>query len=101
MDLSRTSNDKKLSICKWYFRVGFLFLPIVWAINTIWFFSEAFRKPAYEEQKQIRKYVIFSGIGSVVWIVIIIAWVFSFQLNRAAWGEFADSISFIIPLGRA
>lgn len=45
--------------------------------------------------------VIFSGIGTVVWIVAIISWVFAFQMNRAEWGEFADSISFIIPLGRA
>lgn len=45
--------------------------------------------------------VIFSAIGSLVWIVAIITWVITFQLNRADWGEFADSISFIIPLGRA
>lgn len=45
--------------------------------------------------------VIFSAIGSIVWIVAIITWVLTFQLNRADWGEFADKISFIIPLGRA
>lgn len=79
MDLSRAPNDRKLYLCKWYFRgkllqtflcklktkeflwltccvpAGFIFLPFVWAINTIWFFSEAFRKPAYEEQNEIKK----------------------------------------------
>lgn len=78
MDLSRATNDRKLYLCKWYFRgdylnefivllspkvmihyisisVGLLFLPFVWAINTFWFFDEAFRKPAYDEQAAIKK----------------------------------------------
>nr|CAH7766969.1 unnamed protein product [Callosobruchus chinensis] len=55
MDLAKVPNEKKLSLCQWYFRIGFLFLPFVWAVNAIWFFNEAFRKPAYEEQKRIKK----------------------------------------------
>lgn len=47
------------------------------------------------------KDVICSGIGSLIWLAIIILWISIFQYNRAAWGEFADSISFILPLGRA
>lgn len=43
--------------------------------------------------------VIFSGIGAAFWTVIIVTWVVMFQVNRARWGEFADSISFIIPQG--
>lgn len=92
-------NDKKLYLCKWYFKVGFAFLPFLWTINAIWFFKEAFRKPKYEEQQQIKRYVIFSSIGSVIWGIIILSWVIAFQVNRASWGEFADNISFIIPLG--
>lgn len=37
------------------FAVGFAFLPFIWAVNSIWFFDEAFRKPAYDEQKSIRR----------------------------------------------
>lgn len=43
--------------------------------------------------------VIYSTIGSLVWLIAIVTWVTIFQLNRASWGEFADRISFIIPLG--
>lgn len=43
--------------------------------------------------------VIYSMIGTVVWAVILIAWIVTFQLNRSSWGDFADDISFIIPLG--
>ncbi len=34
---------------------GFAFLPFMWAINFIWFFTEAYKKPAYEEQAEIKK----------------------------------------------
>ncbi|KAL1517972.1 hypothetical protein ABEB36_001666 [Hypothenemus hampei] len=100
MDLGKIPNDKKLNLCKMYFRVGFAFLPFAWAVNAIWFFNEAFRKqPPYEEQKQIRKYVICSAIGALIWGIVLTSWVVVFQIKRSSWGEFADSISFIIPLG--
>ena len=33
---------------------GFALLPFLWFVNSIWFFKEAFLKPPYEEQKQIK-----------------------------------------------
>ena len=36
------------------FSGGFFLLPFLWVVNSIWFFKEAFFKPAYEEQKQIK-----------------------------------------------
>ncbi|XP_059613540.1 gamma-secretase subunit pen-2 [Phlebotomus argentipes] len=100
MHLDRVTNDRKLYLCRWYFRAGFACLPFVWAINTIWFFSEAFRKPPYEEQAQIKKYVLYSALGSIVWLVVIISWVTIYQYHRAEWGEFGDRISLFIPLGK-
>ncbi|CAL7951813.1 presenilin enhancer, gamma-secretase subunit [Xylocopa sonorina] len=99
MDLSKIPNDKKLYLCKWYFRAGFVLLPFLWAVNAIWFAKEAFIKPHYEEQKQIKRYVLFSAIGAVIWSAALLAWIITFQTQRAAWGEFADSISYIIPTG--
>jgi len=43
--------------------------------------------------------VIRSAIGAVLWLAVIIAWIVIFQVNRAAWGATADSMSFIIPKG--
>ncbi|KAJ8956356.1 hypothetical protein NQ318_015094 [Aromia moschata] len=99
MDLTKVPNERKLYLCRWYFKAGFALLPFVWAVNTVWFFNEAFRKPAYEEQKHIKKYVILSAIGSFVWLVILITWITVFQVNRVKWGEYADDMSFIIPVG--
>lgn len=33
---------------------GFAFLPFLWFINSVWFFREAFLKPEYQEQRQIK-----------------------------------------------
>ncbi|CAG9794616.1 unnamed protein product [Diatraea saccharalis] len=101
MDLNRLPNDKKLQLCRWYFKVGCVFLPFVWAVNAIWFFREAFLKSPFEEQKQIKKYVLLSASGALVWAVALIAWVTVFQLQRASWGATGDALSFIVPLGRA
>lgn len=48
---------------------------------------------------QIRTLVIYSFCGSMIWIVTILAWVITFQLKRADWGEWGDEISFNIPRG--
>ncbi|CAD7076689.1 unnamed protein product [Hermetia illucens] len=100
MDITKVPNERKLELCRTYFRAGFAFLPFAWAINVVWFFNEAFNKPPYEEQKQIRRYVLFSALGAAVWLVVLIAWITIFQTYRAQWGEVADRMSFIIPLGK-
>ncbi|KAL3885266.1 hypothetical protein ACJMK2_025353 [Sinanodonta woodiana] len=99
MDLRRMKNEDKLDLCRKYYLGGFALLPFLWFVNSIWFFMEAFRKPHFEQQAQIRSYVIRSMIGSLIWIAVIVTWVTIFQLNRASWGATADYLSFIIPRG--
>ncbi|XP_058805843.1 gamma-secretase subunit pen-2 [Phymastichus coffea] len=99
MDLSKMSNDKKLQLCKYYFYGGFGLLPFLWAVNAIWFAQQAFCAPPYEEQKQIKKYVILSGVLALISISAYVAWIIVFQTYRVEWGQFADSISFVIPAG--
>uniref|UniRef100_A0A2A4K5L7 Gamma-secretase subunit PEN-2 n=1 Tax=Heliothis virescens TaxID=7102 RepID=A0A2A4K5L7_HELVI len=101
MDLSRLPNDKKLQLCRWYYKVGWFLLPFVWVVNAIWFFKEAFMKPPYDEQKEIKKYVIMSAAGAVAWIAVFAVWITVFQLQRVSWGSTGDTLSFIVPLGRA
>ncbi|XP_072948560.1 gamma-secretase subunit pen-2 [Epargyreus clarus] len=100
MDLNKIPNDQKLDLCRWYFKVGLFFLPFVWAVNSCWFFKEAFIKPPYEQQKQIKKYVIASGIGCLVWTVALAVWTTLYQTQRVSWGAVGDTLSFITPLGR-
>ncbi|KAH9514972.1 hypothetical protein Btru_021552 [Bulinus truncatus] len=100
MDLQKLKNPDKLALCRKYYLAGFFILPFLWFINSIWFFNEAFRKTEYTEQAQIRKYVIRSIIGFLVWLAIIITWVVIYQVNRVSWGETGELISFTIPLGQ-
>ena len=45
---------------------GFAFLPFLWTINTFWFFKEAFYKPQFEEQPQIRQCI--SHFMSIIYV---------------------------------
>uniref|UniRef100_A0A672GLE2 Gamma-secretase subunit PEN-2 n=1 Tax=Salarias fasciatus TaxID=181472 RepID=A0A672GLE2_SALFA len=54
MNLERLPNEEKLSLCRKYYLGGFAFLPFLWLVNVVWFFREAFMKPAYTEQLQIK-----------------------------------------------
>ncbi|EDW91660.1 gamma-secretase subunit pen-2 [Drosophila mauritiana] len=101
MDISKAPNPRKLELCRKYFFAGFAFLPFVWAINVCWFFTEAFHKPPFSEQSQIKRYVIYSAVGTLFWLIVLTAWIIIFQTNRTAWGATADYMSFIIPLGSA
>uniref|UniRef100_A0A8C9ZML0 Gamma-secretase subunit PEN-2 n=1 Tax=Sander lucioperca TaxID=283035 RepID=A0A8C9ZML0_SANLU len=54
MNLERLPNEEKLSLCRKYYLGGFAFLPFLWLVNVVWFFKEAFVKPVYSEQLQIK-----------------------------------------------
>ncbi|KAL0985005.1 hypothetical protein UPYG_G00151750 [Umbra pygmaea] len=99
MNLERLPNDEKLSLCRKYYLGGFAFLPFLWLVNVVWFFKEAFFKPAYTEQLQIKTYVKRSGLGLLLWVAVLTTWITIFQHFRAEWGEVGDYLSFTIPLG--
>jgi len=103
MDLSspKVSDADRLSLCRKYFFAGFACLPFVWFVNAVWFFKQAFvRKPEYPEQKEIRGYVIASGVLSAIWLAALLGWFITYIQNRSEWGEFGDRISFNVPLGK-
>ena len=41
-------------------------LPFVWLVNAVWFFNEAFRKPVYDEQKQIKSCKSAGGVDKTL-----------------------------------
>lgn len=99
MNLERLPNEEKLSLCRKYYLGGFAFLPFLWLVNVIWFFRDAFVKPAYTEQLQIKTYVKRSAVGLLLWVAVLTTWITIFQHFRAEWGEVGDYLSFTIPLG--
>ncbi|XP_011182957.1 gamma-secretase subunit pen-2 isoform X2 [Zeugodacus cucurbitae] len=101
MDISKVTNEKKLQLCRTYFFGGLACLPFLWTINVFWFFDAAFLLPQFPEQKSIKKFVILSLIGALIWLVVLITWIIIFQAKRVEWGEMADRMSLVIPLGVA
>lgn len=92
-------DEEKLDLCRKYYLGGFALLPFLWCVNSVWFFKEAFLRDHFEQQKQLKTYVIRSLIGTAIWIAVITTWVVIFQKYRADWGKIADDMSFIVPRG--
>ncbi|CAF3507118.1 unnamed protein product [Rotaria socialis] len=52
-------------IKRWFrYRGGCACLSLLWIINAIWFYKQAFKVEPYPQQAEIRKYVIRSAIGA-------------------------------------
>ncbi|MEQ2260183.1 hypothetical protein XENORESO_007344 [Xenotaenia resolanae] len=99
MNLERLPNEEKLSLCRKYYLGGFALLPFLWLVNVVWFFKEAFVKPPFTEQTQIKTYVKRSAMGLTFWVTVLTTWITIYQHFRAQWGEVGDNLSFTIPLG--
>ena len=72
VSLSKKSPEERLNICRKYYMGknktkssfysisvfvligGFAFLPLLWLINAIWFYKQAFKVEPYPQQAQIR-----------------------------------------------
>lgn len=44
----KVTPEEKVDLCKKYFYLGWLLFPFAWAVNAIWFYPEAFRKPEFQ-----------------------------------------------------
>eukprot|EP00039_Didymoeca_costata_P001263 m.51119 g.51119 ORF g.51119 m.51119 type:complete len:99 (-) comp10710_c1_seq1:1310-1606(-) len=98
MDVRRATDEEKYNVCRRYFFGGFFFLPFLWAINAVWFSPYAFHA---DSDPRIRRMVIISAIGALIWLIVLSVWGTYFQAHRAEWGEMGDKLSANIPKGRA
>ncbi|XP_053206995.1 gamma-secretase subunit pen-2-like [Panonychus citri] len=99
MDIRRMKDDEKLIICRKYFYGGFVFLPLLWLMNAVWFFQEAFiSQRDYPQKKEIKRYVVLSFIASGIELTLLLVWIIYFQNNRAT-SDWGDSLSFLAPAG--
>ncbi|KAL7667848.1 hypothetical protein ACOME3_008577 [Neoechinorhynchus agilis] len=117
-----TSQGREMvNICRRYFQgysvnvfifdlcftlAGLFALPLLWLVNCIWFFPSARMAPAVcsrltpSQRADIRKYVIRSAIGCVLYTAIFLVWNIVFQLERTKWGLRADQITFVLPIDK-
>ena len=97
MNLDRVDEEEKLKISRRYFIIGFFLLPFVWLVNGVWFFREAFLKG--RGHPSLRRYVAYSLLGSLLWVVAVVIWTSVYQTQRRHWGAGGDYISFTLPQG--
>jgi len=91
--------DEKLTICRKYYIAGFFLLPLFWLVNFVWHYKDAYKAEPFEEQPQFRRYVMRSGIGFVLWAILLFSWVFYFQTQR--YYHDWDYLTFNFPTGSA
>lgn len=96
MNLEKANEEEKRAISRKYFIGGFFLLPLLWLVNSVWMFREAFKKNG---DQLIRRYVAGSIIGTVCWIGLFVLWVSVYQTQRVNWGAFGDYISLTPPYG--
>lgn len=101
MDMKRKNDVFKADLSRKYFLGGVAFLPFLWLINGVWFFKDAFLRDVSvsEDRRRIRRYVILSIVGCLIWSIGLTTWLVIFQTHRVEWGATADYMSFIIPVG--
>ena len=92
------SPEEKIRVCRMYWLLGLALLPLVWIVNVVWFFKEAFLKS--DPIPEIRMYVIRSALGAVVYMAAIITWIAIYQEYSGEWGETAWKLALVIPNGK-
>ena len=99
MQLAKLTEEEKLKISRKYFIIGCFLLPMVWLMNSVWFFREAFCRR--DAPVKLRRYVGGSLAGFLVWLAVFVVWISVYQTQRPRWDAAGDYISFTVPLGRA
>ncbi|KAI8904702.1 gamma-secretase aspartyl protease complex, presenilin enhancer-2 subunit [Gorgonomyces haynaldii] len=89
----KLSDAQLLKITRTFFYAGFCFLPFFWLVNVVWLYNVSLKR------QFIRKYIIWSGIGSLCWILIIGVWLGVYLQKRLLWGEFGDKLTVFVPIG--
>ncbi|KAG0179525.1 hypothetical protein DFQ29_002001 [Apophysomyces sp. BC1021] len=88
--LDKLKPEDLVSISKKMFYGGFAFLPFLWLVNFMYFFS-ASRAPSAPQQ--------LKKSGCVAWFIALTTWYAIFVQQRVAWGATADQITVVIPKG--
>uniref|UniRef100_A0AC34RJT4 Gamma-secretase subunit PEN-2 n=1 Tax=Panagrolaimus sp. JU765 TaxID=591449 RepID=A0AC34RJT4_9BILA len=99
LHLQNLRRRDQLALCKKYFYIGCALLPFVWLVNFIWFFKVAYKDETFHQQREIRKYVTLSLIGSLVWGVLLLIWNGYFHYFRREYAQYFDYLSFTFPVG--
>ncbi|KAF3793166.1 putative gamma-secretase subunit PEN-2 [Nymphaea thermarum] len=73
------NEQESLKYARTFFRAGFFLLPWLWAVNCFYFFPVLTKSPS--SYPQIRRYVVGSAIGFVLFTTALCSWAFTFAIG--------------------
>ncbi|KRZ71202.1 Gamma-secretase subunit pen-2 [Trichinella papuae] len=92
-------DEEKVKLCKDYFIIGCFFLPMIWLVNTVWFYPMAFSTRKFKGKMAMRNYVILSFVGFLFWMTLLVAWIVYFHTQRLQCGIYCDQLMYLNPMG--
>ncbi|KAJ3370058.1 Gamma-secretase subunit pen-2 [Kappamyces sp. JEL0680] len=106
MNIHKMPAAEVLQLSRKYFYIGFAFLPFFWLVNYVWIGRFVRSLPpeledAYRDVKTaVQRYTLYSLMGSLLWVGILVAWLAGFLVNRtAAPSSWSDSLLVYLPKG--
>ncbi|KNC46007.1 uncharacterized protein AMSG_00125 [Thecamonas trahens ATCC 50062] len=88
--------DQRVAVCRKYFIAGLCFMPLAWMVNIAYFWEEL-RHP--RGHPKIKRYVMYSAVGSVVYMSAFFVWLAIYLTSWRSWGATGDNISIYVPAG--
>ncbi|KAL2528120.1 putative gamma-secretase subunit PEN-2 [Forsythia ovata] len=75
------SHQDSVAYARRFFNFGFLCLPFLWAVNCFYFWPVLRHPNSHQSHPEIRRYVVGSAIGFLVFAVILSSWSLTFMIG--------------------
>ncbi|KAH6781885.1 gamma-secretase subunit [Perilla frutescens var. hirtella] len=86
------SPDDSLTYARRFFKLGFLCLPFLWAVNCFYFWPVLRHHQFQQSHPRLRRYLVGSAIGFFLFTTILSSWALTFAIGGEhlfghVWGE--------------
>ncbi|XP_073022822.1 probable gamma-secretase subunit PEN-2 [Primulina eburnea] len=75
------SHDESLTYARRFFKWGFFCLPFLWAVNCFYFWPLLRRPHSRHSDPLLRRYLVGSAIGFLVFTAILTSWALTFAIG--------------------
>ncbi|KAL8528976.1 hypothetical protein ACS0TY_006445 [Phlomoides rotata] len=75
------SHEDSLTYARRFFKLGFLCLPLLWAVNCFYFWPILRHPHSHHSDPRLRRYLVGSAIGFLVFTTILSSWALTFAIG--------------------
>ncbi|KAK4430329.1 putative gamma-secretase subunit PEN-2 [Sesamum alatum] len=75
------SHDDSLEHARRFFKLGFLCLPFLWAVNCFYFWPVLRHPNSHDSHPDLRRYLVGSAIGFLLFAAILSSWALTFAIG--------------------